>query len=181
MKNDIETDRLKLRQWLPSDYAPFAALNADPDVMKYFPGTLSEAESNLLAQRCETEISENGWGLWAVERKSTGVFIGFVGLHRPATKLPFSPCVEIGWRLAKQYWGNGYATEAAQEALRYAFENLHLAEIVSFTSVINKQSQNVMKKIGMADTRKNFMHPSLPAGDRLQEHVLFKIVRSERD
>ena len=173
----METQRLKLRQWIASDRKPFSKLNADPQVMEYFPDVLSETESNATADIIESLIGENGWGFWAVELKANNAFIGFVGLHSPRVELPFNPCIEIGWRLSKQYWGNGYATEAAQAALNYGFEHLKLDEIVSFTSVVNRPSQAVMRKINMTNTNENFMHPSIPAGNALEEHVLYKITK----
>lgn len=178
MKRNIETNRLKLRQWQPSDYAPFAKLNSDSEVMKYFPSTLSEEESNALAQRLESTIDLNGWGFWAVEHKSSNQFIGFVGINSPTADLPFKPCIEIGWRLAKPFWRKGYATEAAQESLKFAFSYLNLTEVVSFTPVHNQPSQAVMKKLGMYDAKQNFIHPSVPDGNVLQEHVLFKISKN---
>lgn len=175
----IETQRLKLRRWVTSDRKPFSELNADSDVMKHFPGTLSEDESNSFLDIIESRISRNGWGFWAVELKRTNAFIGFVGLNSPAIKLPFSPCVEIGWRLSKKHWGKGYATEAAQATLRYAFEQLSLNEVVAFTTVKNIRSQRVMQRINMSNTNQDFLHPSVPAESGLQEHVLFKITQKE--
>ena len=178
MVKAIETERLKLRQWKAADRQPFVELNADPEVMEYFPSTVSESDSDQFIQRVTAKIAESGWGFWAVELKETNDFIGFVGLSNPASKLSFNPCTEIGWRLAKMYWGRGYATEAAQAALTFAFENLAISEVVSFTSVQNKRSQSVMKNINITDTGQNFIHPSIPLGSELQEHVLFKITRS---
>jgi RimJ/RimL family protein N-acetyltransferase len=175
----IETKRLKLRQWVHGDYQIFAELNADPTVMEYYPSTLTESESNSLAQKIETLLSKRGWGLWAVALKSTNQFIGFVGLHKPELELPFTPCVEIGWRLSKEYWGNGYATEAAQAALKFAFETLCLNEVVSFASLLNKRSLAVMQRLNMIDTQQNFEHPSVPVGSQLREHVLYKITKAQ--
>ena len=175
----ITTKRLLLRQWQPSDFPLFAELCADPDVMQFFPSTLSEAESMALAQRVHGLIAERGWGLWAVQVPGVSDFIGFVGLHVPKDYLPFSPCVEIGWRLAKSYWGKGYASEAAKAALNYAFTELQLDEVLSFTSVTNLPSQAVMKRIGMTNTHRNFMHPDIEAGHPLCEHVLYRLDRSE--
>ncbi|MDC0598297.1 GNAT family N-acetyltransferase [Gammaproteobacteria bacterium] len=174
----IETARLKLRQWLPSDKIPFARLNSNPEVMKFFPQTLSQTESDAFIQKVSASIAENGWGFWAVEIKATNEFIGFVGLNQPSADLPFNPCIEIGWRLAQEYWGNGYATEAAQAALNFAFKTLPLEEVLAFTPVSNQASKAVMHRINMTDTAQNFLHPSLPKGHALQEHVLFKITRS---
>lgn len=178
MNTDLTTNRLRLRQWQDSDYAAFAELNADAEVMKYFPDTLSREQSDALIQRVSAGIRKNGWGFWAVEIKHTGRFIGFVGLNTPSAPLPFNPCVEIGWRLARQHWRNGYATEAAKYALHFAFDTLNLNEVVSFTPVLNTPSQKVMQKIGMTNTGQNFTHPNVPAGNQLEEHVLYKITRS---
>lgn len=175
----ITTKRLLLRQWQPSDFPLFAELCADPDVMQFFPSTLSEVESMTFAQRVHGLIAERGWGLWAVEVPGVSDFIGFVGLHVPKDYLPFSPCVEIGWRLAKTDWGKGYASEAAKAALNYAFTELQLDEVLSFTSVTNLPSQAVMKRIGMTNTHHNFMHPDIEAGHSLCEHVLYRLDRSE--
>ncbi len=170
----IATERLILRNWRASDLQPFARLNADPAVMEFFPKALSEEESNAMAARIKDRIEREGWGLWAVERKDTGEFIGFTGLSVPVADLPFMPCVEIGWRLAKEHWGNGFATEAARAVLRFAFDELKLAEVVSFTAATNLRSQAVMRRIGMSNTGADFEHPNVPPGSSLRRHVLFK-------
>jgi len=172
-----ETERLKLRQWLPDDYVQFSELSADPEVMEYFPCVLSESESSSFVKKAESLISKKGWGLWAVELKSTQQFIGFVGLHNPEAKLPFTPCTEIGWRLSKKYWGNGYATEAANSSLQYAFETLKTDKVFSFTSINNYRSRAVMERLGMVNQMQNFEHPSIPKGHKLREHVLYKITK----
>jgi len=153
---EIDTYRLRLRQWCSADREPFAALNADPRVMEFFPALLSRDESDAMADRCQTLITECGWGFWAVEVRNSGEFIGFVGLYTPAYGLSFSPCVEVGWRLDAKHWGKGYATEAARVALRVGFEQLALSEIVSFTSVGNIRSRAVMERLGMLDTGETF-------------------------
>ena len=175
----LQTSRLILRQWTDHDLVPFAQLNADPEVMEYFPAPLSGAESNAFANTIRSLIEQRGWGLWAVEVPGQAAFIGFVGLHIPANDLPCSPCVEIGWRLAKAHWGRGYASEAAEAALAYAFGELGLDEVVSFTAVINKPSEAVMRKIGMANAQQNFTHPRVEVDSPLREHVLYKIHRKE--
>ncbi len=172
---EIDTPRLRLRQWCPSDREPFAALNADPKVMAFFPALLSRAESDSIADRCQSLIAEYGWGFWAVETRNTGEFIGFVGLHTPTYELPFSPCVEVGWRLAAKHWGNGYATEAARVALGVGFEQLALTDIVSFTTIGNVRSRAVMERLGMRDTAETFEHPNVPVGNALREHCLYRI------
>jgi len=176
---ELETDRLLLRQWVEQDSPIFAVLNSDPEVMEYFPALLSREESNAMAEKCKSLISERGWGLWAVELKSSGKFIGFVGLHTPKPNLSFSPCVEIGWRLLKEFWGKGYATEAAQEALVYAFNTLKLNEVVSFTTISNSRSRSVMGRLGFSNTHQNFEHPDIEKGHSLSAHVLYKITKQE--
>jgi len=173
----LETSRLRLRPWRDEDFAPFAALNADPQVMAHFPATLDRAESDVLAARCQSLIEAQGWGFWATEIKASGDFIGFVGLHRPIAELPFSPCVEIGWRLARPFWGQGYASEAARAALSFAFNDLALAEVVAFTSLENRRSQAVMERLGMRRAE-NFEHPALPPGHPLREHCLYRLAVS---
>lgn len=173
----LETSRLRLRLWRDEDFAPFAALNADPQVMAHFPATLDRAESDVLAARCQSLIEAQGWGFWATEIKASGDFIGFVGLHRPIAELPFSPCVEIGWRLARPFWGQGYASEAARAALSFAFNDLALAEVVAFTSLENRRSQAVMERLGMRRAE-NFEHPALPPGHPLREHCLYRLAVS---
>ncbi|WP_260851437.1 GNAT family N-acetyltransferase [Denitromonas ohlonensis] len=171
---EFETERLRLRQWRTTDRGPFAALNADPEVMAFFPSTLSHEASDALAARCAALIEARGWGFWACELKRTGEFIGFVGLHEPPAALPFSPCVEIGWRLALPFWGQGYASEAARGALAVGFEQLALSEIVSFTATINTRSRAVMSRLGMRQTGQ-FMHPLLADGSPLRAHCWYRL------
>lgn len=128
---EFETERLRLRQWRAADREPFALLTADPKVMEFFPSVLDREASDSVADRCEAHIAKHGWGLWAAELIATSDFIGYVGLSSPRPELPFAPGVEIGWRLATQYWGQGFATEAARGALRIGYESLGLPEIVS--------------------------------------------------
>lgn len=175
----LQTDRLLLRQWKPQDLAPFARLNADPEVMRYFVNPLNREQSDALAQRCISLIEENGWGFWALELRETAQFLGFSGLHSPEYALPFSPCIEIGWRLAKEYWGHGYATEAANRVLTFAFETLQITQVVSFTSLLNTRSQSVMQRVGMVNAGQNFKHPLLPEEHPLAEHVLYKKTRQQ--
>ena len=173
---EFETKRLRLRQWNPTDSEPFAALNSDPRVMEFFPAMLTSAESDAMADRCQSFIEERGWGFWAVESKATHDFIGFVGLHIPSAELPFSPCVEIGWRLAHQYWGKGFATEAASGALRVGFEVLRLPEIVSFTTINNRRSRAVMERLGMQESG-TFEHYKVPKASALRPHCLYRLAR----
>lgn len=166
-----------MRQWQAEDFDPFASMNADPRVMEFFPSTLSRAQSDDIALRCMNLIDERGWGFWALGIPGIADFAGFVGLHIPERPLPFSPCVEIGWRPACEYWGKGYATEAAKAALAFGFNDLCLAEIVSFTAVINRRSQEVMRRIGMTHRGEVFDHPDVYAGSSLRPHVLYQKTR----
>lgn len=175
---EIETKRLRLRQWKQEDFPAFAKLNTDPEVMEFYPDTLNEKESNDMARRFEALIVYRGWGFWVVERLDEGEFMGFVGLHEPTYDLPVTPCVEIGWRLSKEYWGCGFASEAAMACLTVAFEKLNLPEVYSFTSVLNKKSQAVMERLGMVDMKQNFGHPMISDDSPLHEHVLYKIDKS---
>ena len=174
----IETNRLILRQWRKKDFNLFSELNSDVDSMQYFPNILSQKESDSLAHKIKKNISINGWGLWAIEIKSTGKFAGYVGLNKLKDDLPPSPCIEIGWRLLKCHWGFGYATEAGKRALKYAFNILHLNEVVAFTTLKNKKSIAVMHRLGMIDAHKNFMHPNIDLSSSLCEHVLYKITKN---
>lgn len=176
---EFDTERLRLRQWCEADREPFAALNADLKVMEFYPAPLDRAASDALAERCQSFIAERSWGFWAVELKQTHEFIGFVGLHVPAPELPFSPCVEIGWRLAFPHWGKGFASEAARGALRVGFECLGLPEIVSFTAVCNLRSRAVMKRLGMREAPDTFEHPHVPVGSRLRQHCLYRLSREQ--
>lgn len=173
---ELCTERLLLRPWRDDDLEPFAALNADPRVMRYFPCVLKRAESDALAERIRAGLKRNSLGLLAAEVRGGARFIGFVGLSRPDYVMPFSPFVEIGWRLAAEHWGRGYATEAARECARWAFEDLALDELVSFTVPDNVASRRVMEKIGMRHhPDEDFDHPRVPAGHRLRRHVLYRL------
>jgi RimJ/RimL family protein N-acetyltransferase len=173
-RSALRSERLILRRWRPEDREPFAALNADPAVMEHFPATLSREESDALADRIEAELDEVGWGLWAVEVAGGTPFIGFVGVHRVAFEAPFTPAVEVGWRIAHEHWGKGYATEAAAVSVRHGLSR-GIEEIVSFTSVGNQRSRAVMQRLGMIhDPADDFDHPKLPVGHRLRRHVLYR-------
>jgi RimJ/RimL family protein N-acetyltransferase len=177
---ELRTQRLRLRRWLPDDREPFARLNADPRVVEFFPGPLSRAESDAVADRIEAHFHRHGFGLWAVEISGITRFAGFIGFSIPRFVAHFTPCIEIGWRLDAEYWNQGYATEGARAALEFAFGPLHLAEVVSFTFVGNARSRRVMEKIGMTSSANdNFDHPALPEGHPLRRHVLYRIARSE--
>lgn len=176
----LDTSRLQLRQWKESDLEPFYQLNSDEEVMRYFPDVLSKSRSDAVVARLSEMIDEKGWGFWAVEIKQTGEFIGFVGLlAQQKSAIPNSPLVEIGWRLAKSHWGKGYATEAAQASLKYAFETLSLSDVYSFTVLDNAPSRHVMSRIGMTNTEQDFDHPMLEDGHPLQRHCLYKITSEQ--
>lgn len=174
----IETERLILRPWKEEDFEPFAQLNADKRVREYFSSTLTRAVSDGFANKFKSDIEKNGWGWWAVSVKNSAPFIGFIGLNILDIPIPShstSP-VEIGWRLAVDYWGKGYATEGALACLRFGFETLKLPEIIAITTEQNFRSISVMKKIGMhRDPKDDFNHPKLPEGHKLRRHVLYRI------
>jgi RimJ/RimL family protein N-acetyltransferase len=170
----LHTPRLVLREWRHADRAPFAALNADPVVMEYFPGVLSRADSDAALERFMAGWRERGYGLWAAERRDTGELVGFVGLSAATFPAPFTPAVEVGWRLAYAHWGQGLATEGARAALRHGFTALGLPEIVSFTAQGNARSRRVMERLRMSFDG-TFEHPALPVGHRLRRHVLYRV------
>ena len=179
---ELRTPRLRLRQWREADYEPFAALNADPEVMRHFPSPLGRVQSDGLAEHARATIQNRGWGLWAVEVVQGAPFIGFVGLSEPSFDAHFTPAVEVGWRLAREYWGDGYATEGARAALAFGFEELRLDEIVSFTTVANHRSRRVMERLGMAhDPVDDFPHPLLASNDPIRPHVLYRLRRTGWD
>lgn len=175
---EFETPRLRLRQWRDSDREPFAALNADPAVMEFFPAPIGRAASDASIDAWQSDFASRGWSNWAAEIRDTNAFIGFIGLSVPRRVLPFSPCVEIGWRLAQAHWGRGYATEAARGALRIGFERLGLPEIVSFTAIQNRRSRAVMERIGMQNAHEDFEHPGVPEGHPLRMHCLYRLQRT---
>jgi RimJ/RimL family protein N-acetyltransferase len=169
----LTTDRLVLRPWRESDREPFAAMNADTEVMEYFPAPISRAESDAMVDRIRGHFDEHGYGLWAVDVAET--FIGFTGLLIPRFAAPFMPAVEIGWRLARPAWGHGYATEAARRVLEFAFDDVGLTEVVSFTAAGNHRSRAVMTRIGMThDPAEDFDHPLVSEGP-LRRHVLYRV------
>jgi RimJ/RimL family protein N-acetyltransferase len=172
----LRTARLILRQWHASDFAPFAALNDDPAVMEFMPKRLSHAESDMVAARLRDHIEAEGRGLWAVEVPGVAPFIGYTGLSAPGFKAHFTPCVEVGWRLARAYWGQGYATEAASAAIAHGFGALGLREIVSFTVPANVRSRAVMERLRMRhNPADDFDHPALPGGHKLRRHMLYRL------
>ena len=174
------TPRLLLRQWRAADLEPFAALNADPQVMEFMPACLSRAESARFIERASADLRSRGFGLWAVEQRAGGEFLGCVGLNVPSFEAPFTPCTEVLWRLAARHWGHGFATEAARACLDLSFGPLGLAEVVAFTVPRNARSLAVMRRLGMArDAHADFAHPRLPPGHALSAHVLFRASRAD--
>ena len=181
LPDSIRTDRLLLRHWRDEDLVPFAELNSDPEVMTDLPAMLDRRESDAFATRIREQHEQRGFGLWAVEVLDAAAFIGYVGLSVPRFTAAFTPCVEVGWRLARAHWGRGYATEAARASLTFGFERVGLAEIVSFTVPANAKSIAVMERLGMSrDPADDFDHPSLPAGHPLQRHVLYRLTCTSR-
>jgi RimJ/RimL family protein N-acetyltransferase len=177
---EIRTERLLLRWWREEDLEPFARMSADSEVMEFFPALLSREESDAAAHRIRSFFESSGYGVWAVELPGVCPFIGFVGLSPPRFENHFTPCIEIGWRLAAAHWGHGYATEGAAAALAVGFEHVGLSEIVSFTAPANQRSRRVMEKLGMHhDAREDFDHPRIPEGHPLRRHVLYRINQSE--
>lgn len=174
----ISTERLILRRWLPADIGPFAGMNEDEEVMKYFPKKLSTDESIAWVERNNLNFAKNQFGLYAVEHKQTNEFIGFTGFAVPTFDSFFTPCVEIGWRFKKEIWGQGLATEAATACIAYGFNTLQFDKIVSFTSLLNVKSQNVMKRIGMTAIGE-FDHPKIDKDDRLCRHVLYQLTKND--
>jgi ribosomal-protein-alanine N-acetyltransferase len=179
---EVRTDRLLLRRWRSDDLDPYAALNADPEVREHFPETLTREQSLDELTRFDARFDERGYSLWAVEVPGASQFIGFVGLNLTTWDAPFTPAVEVGWRLAREHWGQGYASEGARAALRYGFDVIGLDEIVSFTTPGNVRSWRVMERIGMTrDPADDFDHPLIPPGDPLRRHVLYRVSRTTSD
>jgi len=171
----LSTKRLLLRQWKKDDLPLFAKMNADARVMEYFPSTLSKSESDALVAKIQNELKEKEYGLWAVEVVGVVPFVGFVGLHEQTFSASFTPCIEIGWRLAFEHWGKGYAFEAASRVMEYAFQTLMLPELVSFTTAANQRSRRLMEKLGMIrNPDDDFQHPIIPKEHPLSPHVLYR-------
>lgn len=166
-------DLVNLRQWRDSDVAPLSEMNADPDVMRFFPAPLSRDESKTFLLRQRAAIDLQGWGLWAVD--VNGAFAGFTGLSTPSFSADFTPCVEIGWRLRRQFWGRGVAYAAARQAEAAAFRDLDLSELLSWTATVNLRSIKLMERLGFTrDPREDFLHPLVPADHPLRPHVLYR-------
>jgi RimJ/RimL family protein N-acetyltransferase len=173
---ELRTERLLLRRWREDDVEPFAAMNADAEVMRFFPAAPTREQSERFVEVIERHFEERGYGLWALETLADGEFIGFTGLAPVAFEAHFTPAMEVGWRLRREAWGQGYATEAARTAVAFGFEQLGLAEIVSLTSVHNTPSRAVMTRIGMVrDPADDFLNPNLPAEHWLAPHVLYRL------
>jgi ribosomal-protein-alanine N-acetyltransferase len=178
MQSSLQTGRLLLRRWRESDRLPFQAMNADPRVMEFFPAPLSPNESDALVDRAQAHFDRHGFGPFAAELLENHSFVGFIGLSIPNFYAPFTPAVEVGWRLAVYCWGRGLATEGARAVVRYGFEELGLDGLVSFTVPGNVRSRRVMEKIGMThDPCDDFGHPRLPEGHPLRRHVLYRLQR----
>jgi RimJ/RimL family protein N-acetyltransferase len=171
---DLVTPRLRLRRWRAEDREPFAALNADPEVMEHFPSVLSRAESDAALDRIEAHFERHGFGWWAAEH--AGAFVGSIGLAVPRFEASFTPCVEVGWFLARPWWGFGLAAEGARAALAFGFDHVGLDEIVAFTVTRNVRSRRVMEKLGMIYAQ-DFEHPLIPEGHPLRRHVLYRLKR----
>jgi ribosomal-protein-alanine N-acetyltransferase len=172
----ITTPRLILRPWRDDDIAPFATLNSDPRVMEHFPAVRTRAETEEQVTRIREHFECHGFGYWALEAAGVAPFIGFVGLKWTQFEARFTPCVDIGWRLAFEHWGRGYATEAARAALEFGFDKLRLKEIVSFTVPANFRSRRVMERLGMKHSpAEDFDHPLVPEGHPLRRHVLYRL------
>ena len=176
---ELRSDRLVLRRWREDDREPFSRLNADPVVMEHFPDRLTREKSDQLVDRIEADFEAQGYGLWAAEVPGVAPFIGFVGLNIAKFEAHFTPALEVGWRLDRPYWGNGYASEGGRAALGFAFGELGVDEVVSFTNVQNERSRRVMERLGLQrDPRDDFEHPNLPEGHRIRSFVLYRIGRA---
>jgi RimJ/RimL family protein N-acetyltransferase len=174
----LQTDRLILREWRESDREPFARMNADPRVMEFYPATLTRDQSDRMVERIQSEIGERGFGYWALELRESGAFVGYTGIRWVEWVMHFTPAVEVGWRVAPEYWGSGFATEAARAAVRDGFERAGIEEIVAMASARNVRSTRVMEKLGMThDPRDDFDHPMVESGHRLSRHVLYRLRR----
>jgi RimJ/RimL family protein N-acetyltransferase len=172
----LTTERLLLRRWRAADLDPFADVNADPAVMEYYPATLSRARTEALIERIDGYFEDHGYGLWSVELPREAPFVGYVGLTPVDKDVPFAPAVELGWRLARDFWGRGIATEGARAASAFAFEQLRLPELVAYTAVGNLRSRRVMERLGMRrDPAEDFIHPGVPPSHALAAHVLYRM------
>lgn len=174
----FESERLAFRSWTLKDKLEFRKMSSDPEVMEYFTHILTPEESDRLFDKITGDMTEKGYGLWAVETKENREFIGFIGFNTADFEAAFTPCEEIAWRLKKEAWGKGYATEGAERCLKFGFEQIGLSEIYSFTSRKNKRSENVMKKIGLTKIGE-FDHHEVPVGNPLRRHILYRMTKSD--
>jgi len=172
---ELETKNLLLRQWKEEDLEAYAKLTSSKEIMKYFPRTLTREQSDKAARKFQKLLEERSWGFWAVEEKSSGQFIGYAGLHAPATKFPFSPCIEIAWRMQDKYWDNGYVLEAGRVIIRAAFEIFALDEVVYFSSLKNLKGEKLASALNMKKEDENFNHPFVELEHELSEHYLYRI------
>jgi RimJ/RimL family protein N-acetyltransferase len=173
---ELRSERLLLRRWQAEELEPCAEMNADPQVMEHLPRPYSRAESAAFIAQMEHSFDEHGYGLWALELIGEAPFVGCVGLLDVRHELPFAPAIEIGWRLARPWWGRGFATEAASAVVAHAFGKLALRELVAYTARRNERSRRVMQRLGMRhDADEDFCHPALAAGDPLAPHVLYRL------
>jgi RimJ/RimL family protein N-acetyltransferase len=182
---ELRTARLLLRPWRDGDIEPLAAMNADAEVMKHFPGPLSAEQSAEQMRNMQAGFAQHGYDFWAAELPGESSFIGFIGVRRVPARFPFAPAVELGWRLARPYWKRGLAQEGARASVDFAFDALALSELLAYTAATNRRSRRLMERLGMArDPREDFLHPAIPAGHRLQPHVLYRLAparwRAER-
>jgi RimJ/RimL family protein N-acetyltransferase len=181
-KDILQTERLILRRWRDADREPFARMNVDSRVMEFFPATLSREQSDALIKRIEAHFRQHGFGPYAAELRSNGIFAGFVGLSVPSFRARFTPCVEAGWRITPELWGQGLATEGARAVIDYGFQVLRLKEVVSFTVPANLRSRRVMEKLGMThNPADDFDHPQLPPGHALRRHMLYRLASPGSD
>jgi RimJ/RimL family protein N-acetyltransferase len=176
---ELLTERLRLRPWCDADRAPFGGMNADERVMQYFPSVITQEQTDGVITRVQGHFDTWGWGFWAAELRATGEFIGFIGLLVPRPDIPAYPCVEVGWRLAPQFWGKGYATEGAAASLDFAFDRLALESVVAFVVTQNQPSRAVMHRLGMHNQEQNFVHPAVGPDSRYPEHCLYRIGREQ--
>lgn len=183
MPVSLESTRILLRPWKDDDYAPFASMNLDPEVMRFQGGPMSRAASDAMADYFRSDLEGRGWGFWAIEHAREGRFMGYTGILNTAdlpAPLPIPPCVEIGWRLDREFWGHGYVTEAAVRALDFAFAELGAPEVFAYVTPENMRSRAVAERLGMSLTPTVFEHPFFPEGHAYREHLLYSISHGGR-
>ncbi|MCH8032379.1 MAG: GNAT family N-acetyltransferase [Bacteroidetes bacterium] len=173
----FKSNRLGFREWNKEDLIPFSSMNSDPEVMEFFPRTLTKNETEKFIEKIKEHFNKNEYGLYAVDKLESNVFIGFIGFMIPSFKAHFTPCIEIGWRIKKEEWNRGYATEGAKRCIKFGFEKLNFNNIYSFSSKLNLKSERVMVKIGMKKEGE-FDHPKVDKGNKLRPHVVYRIVKT---